>query len=247
MRLLRKLLRITQVFITQIVRDDYRALPIGTRQLSELLPIHARIVTYPVVFYEGLHPCQVYVNPGSATSPPAPLTGYNDLRLLLSASLGETVDSALERHSNFNPSKTAVRDISARSLDELARRETELDVQVSELIASLGARAGFTINHPSNQVISQIARSVQSILDCEADSQPLPQEQLVNVVSPVERTVAAALDITEVTSQDWIIDGQVVPLELIANKHLQWLSRRPDVVKSGIEKYGARMTALGID
>ena len=73
----------TDVLIVQPVRDDYRDLPLGHRQLAARLPASATVVLTPVLRYAGLHPYQVLVRPPHDRSLVPPIAPYHDLRAIV--------------------------------------------------------------------------------------------------------------------------------------------------------------------
>src|SRR5699024_7344007 len=75
----------TDVLIVQPVRDDYRDLPLGHRQLAARLPASATVVLTPVLRYAGLHPYQVLVRPPHDRSLVPPIAPYHDLRAIVAA------------------------------------------------------------------------------------------------------------------------------------------------------------------
>ena len=86
LHLIEKLLPRVDVLIAQPVSDGYRGMGLGTNELRARLRPDARVVRWPVAYFEGLYPFQVYVNRlGSAVGASAPITDYHDLRLLFAA------------------------------------------------------------------------------------------------------------------------------------------------------------------
>ena len=60
---LHELLSRADLLIGQPTSDDYRGLPVGTRQLRAVLPAGARVALVPSLRYAGLHP---FHEPGRA-------------------------------------------------------------------------------------------------------------------------------------------------------------------------------------
>ena len=60
---LERLLAGVDVVVAQPIRDDYRGMPLGTRQLLDAARVGARSAIVPVIRFTGLHPWQAIVRP----------------------------------------------------------------------------------------------------------------------------------------------------------------------------------------
>ena len=56
------------IVVTQPIRDDYRDLPLGTRQIAAVTD--ARMLTVPPVRFAGLHPFQSAITARFPSRPP---------------------------------------------------------------------------------------------------------------------------------------------------------------------------------
>lgn len=234
------LLRRASLFVTQQVRDDYRGLPTGTAQLTAHLPASARVLTYPVMFYEGLHPWQVYVRLAGDVSTPAPHTSYHDLRLLHAAGSGWPVGKAIEWLTAWQPSPAALRELSDGSVRNLAEREQRLDVRVSDAIQAAGPRAFHSINHPGTRLL---AHAAQQVCDAVGDGKVVDpdRELLGSLHSPLEAPTLRALGFDLPPEPFWVIGRRRFSLEEIARAHLEFYEERPDVLAAGLRQHAERM------
>ncbi|MBA3523538.1 MAG: hypothetical protein H0T85_03075, partial [Geodermatophilaceae bacterium] len=112
--------------LTQPVREEYRIPGCGAAQLSAMLPADGRCLTFPVTYHVGAFPFQVNAHGGEGERVDAPLTDYHDLRTLVAASRGMTVEETVAWWPM--PPAEAVRRASEESLGRLREREAPLDV-----------------------------------------------------------------------------------------------------------------------
>lgn len=227
----------SQVLITQPVRDDYHALPLGSRQLAAALPAGARVVRVPVIRFAGLYPAHAIVRPPSDPSLTPPLVAYHDLRVLAEAA-GLTVGSAI--------SVDAVRAIARESIGQLQRREQAHEtVTVSDLFARPRFEQMRTLNHPGNAVWSVLAERVGDAVGLTAPVPPLTRELLTSVHAPREAAVVRAWGLPDEPTADWVVEGEVVTAERVREEHLAWYAAHPDAVTVGLERHAAALTLLG--
>ncbi len=220
------LLADTALLVSQPIRDEYRVPGCATATLAGLLPASGRVVTFPLVYYSGSLPYQVTANDADGTRVGAPLTDYHDLRLLLAASRGLTAADVLADWPSSAPVE-AVRAHAVASLAELRLRERSCDIVVSDLVADPAAM--FTLNHPNNAVLGEVARRVLAVVDPDSPAVTIPErEYLGGIRTPI------GLD------DAWTIAGQTVPWDVVITEHLAWYRTRPDVVRDGLARNVSR-------
>ena len=233
-----------RLLISQPVSEEYPLPGSGTAHLASLLPPGGRLVTFPVVYHVGAFPYQVHGYDAADGRVDAPLTDYHDLRAVRAAAQGFTVAETIARWPV--PPADGIRAVHRASLAEIERREAELDVACSALLDRPGAV--WTMDHPSNAVLAEIARSVLRILDLPDDTmQVRDREYLAQRRTPVEPAVAQALGWpTGDSATEWIIDGQRVPNEELLDVQLEFYRQRPDVVSRTLFRAARRMAQLGV-
>lgn len=232
---LRDLLGRSGYAIMQPVADDYRGLPLGTDQLRTLLPEHAQVVRVPVLFYSGTLPWQALVRDPRDGAHDPPVVPYHDLRTLAQAATGQPrrqVDGIVEH--------------AAASVADLRRREEAYDaVAVSDLLEPPYAGIFHTINHPGNEMLTELANRVRAELGLAGDI-PEPDDVLLSsIISPVEPEVAQALGIGS-RGPDWIVNGEKVPAEEVIDAQLAWYAGNRPVVDAGLDRHGERMRQMGL-
>ena len=137
-----------------------------------------------------------------------------------------------------------VRTNAKASQAELRRRETELDVKASDL---LDRPAMFTLSHPTNAVLAEIARRVLQTLGIDGDVEVPEREFLGARRAPVERAVVEALGWPDSARQDdWTIDKRVVPLREVLEVHLPWYAERPDIAVDARKRFRERLSLLDL-
>jgi Polysaccharide biosynthesis enzyme WcbI len=239
----RRLVSGAAVFITQPVRDEYRLAGCGSDQLAALLPTGGRVLRFPVAFHLGPFPFQTNASGADGARVLAPLTDYHDLRTVVAAERGLTVEQTLAWYPV--PSSETVRAVAQRSRGELARREAGLDIAVSDLLDEPDAM--FTISHPSNALLATVADRMLRALGLEG-SVAVPEREFLGARrAPVELAVAQALGWPARSDRpDWIVEHREIPLATVVQAHLQFYRSRPDVVADTRIRQQARLVELGL-
>ncbi len=245
LRRLHHLLPSVKLFITQPVRDDYRDLPLGDQQLVKRLPGEAEVIRYPVLYDVGPYPFQVYVHLGGdpiATS--APITDYHDLRIMYAAHKGYTPERTLDwlLHQHLQPDY--VREIAQESLNELARREVDqdLDCIAAHYIRANRTTSFHTINHPATHLLAHIAREVLLHLNLNTQFLKVPEgEYLGHLRAPREPNVFIPLGaaIGECSANGSTPAGEFTPRDVVATQ-LAFYRDRPHVLQAGLRAHQDR-------
>jgi hypothetical protein len=239
-----------EVFIGQQVKSDYRGMRLGTDQLIDRLSPNAQALRYPVAYFEGMFPFHVYVNrPGDPNGTSAPITDYHDLRILYAAGQGWDVPTTLRRLGELRLDPDWIRDNAEHSLQELAKRETNLTARLSELIRKNPTTSFNTINHPVNDLITEVARQLLEHLGYSDADTVLDSKQvyLDHMEAPREPQILRALgaEPTPEDHTDWLTSaGWFSPAEVVA-AHLKQYADEPDLLPAGLAKHQARLGALG--
>ncbi|WP_068494435.1 WcbI family polysaccharide biosynthesis putative acetyltransferase [Pseudoclavibacter helvolus] len=223
--------------VTQPIRDDYRGLPVGTRQLSARLRAGARTALFPVIRFAGLYPFQAIIRPPSDTSLVPPLVPYHDLRTLAEAG---GVD-ALPRQA----SPAAVAAVAAESISQLRfREERHGTVAVSDLFERPSFAQARTINHPGNPVWLETAARVRRQLGLPEIELRVDREILNSIHAPREQSVVDAWGLDTEATDSWTVDGAHIDTDRVRSAHLDWYAAHPDAVEAGLARHGATMEAL---
>ncbi|OLT18259.1 hypothetical protein BJF86_02625 [Serinicoccus sp. CNJ-927] len=235
-----RLLERLDVLVAQPVGADYHGMPLGTAQVATRLPEGARVVRVANYFSEALYPEQVLVRHEDEEVVDPPVVPYHDVRRLGLAA-GWSGPATLPAE--------AVRQVAADSGAELRRREqAEGTLPVSDLVAEAGARAGWTVDHPGNEVLLGLA---QRVVDDIGGDTPRARVSdpgrvlLSSVRTPLRAEVLQALGLPGEPREHWLVDGEEVTDEEVAQAHLEFYARHPRVVEVGLAKKGARLAALG--
>lgn len=223
---LHELLPRASFLVAQPVREDYHGLPLGTRQLAAALSRHARLVTFPVVRYTGLHPFQAALHVSGIDEIP-PVVAYHDVRTL-AAVAGLPVAPRLTRR--------AVEQVAADSLDELRRREQSIDVAASDLLQPTSGEVMRTVNHPGNAVWMPLAQRVLEALG-DAGMPTDPGRPLLDAVrAPLEEWVVDAWGLPDEPRARWRADGVEIEPELVAAAHREWYLAHPAFVDAAVRR-----------
>ncbi|MCT1710618.1 WcbI family polysaccharide biosynthesis putative acetyltransferase [Dietzia cinnamea] len=235
----------TDVLIVQPVRDDYRDLPLGHRQLAAHLPASATVVLVPVLRYAGLHPYQVLVRPPHDRSLVPPLAPYHDLRTILVSATGDR--DVLEAAPTAEQARAAARE----SVEALrVREQAHGTLTASDLLD--GCPRWHTINHPDRHTLATVFDRILERLPAGVLTDPPrigDREPLGSTRAPVEPAVARALGVTGfdgTASGDWLVDGAPVRTRDIIDAHLAWYTATPGVVEEGLRRHADRIDLLGL-
>lgn len=241
----RRLLSRTSVLVTQNIRENYREMPLGTDDVREALPQGAGVLTFSSMYFRGLHPYLAYVHATGELGTPAPLTeGYHDLRFIGAASRGLQGEAALDWVSAFSGRKGWICDTASKSLAELRRREEDIDVKISDGIEGEGAF--WTLNHPSNSVLSLAAEQIHDAFDLPYSNWN-GHELLGSTVAPVGRDVREALDLPHLKGDPvWTVEGKAVAEAEILAAHLDFYREHPEVLDCAVQEHAAALIASGL-
>ncbi len=246
---LQRLLPAVGLFITQHVKPGYRGLELGSDELIARLAPDAVVFRFPVAYFAGPFPFQVYVNlGGDPIAFPAPLTEYHDLRIMWAAARGWSERETLSRIARMELDPVWVTKGAELSLAELALREDVLGAncaRISKFIAhpSRLANSFHTVNHPSNEILRWIAQQLLIWLRLDKTRFKMPKyEYLGQVRAPREPAVMIPLGaVKDECFFHWYTPkGAWSPKEVIA-AHLRLYADRPDVLTEGLIKHDARL------
>lgn len=229
--------------ITQPIRDEYRIPGCGSAQLSALLPDHAKVVTIPVTYDTSAFPYQVNAHRADGTRIDAPITDYHDLRALVAAERGLSVDEALDWWPA--PTEDMVTTNAEQSVAELRRRETDLDVKISDQLAAKPAM--FTLSHPTNAVLAETTRRILQTLGIEGEVNVPEREFLGARRAPVEEAVVEAMDWPGSVRRDsWIVNHKEIPQRTVVAAHLEFYAKFPDIVTDARKRFTRRLDVLDL-
>ncbi len=234
----RGLLPRVRAFVSQPIRDEYATPGCGTAQLAAQLPRSAVVLRVASCFDVAAFPWSANAHGGDGVRVDAPLTAYHDLRVLLGAHRGWSRDRIL---AEWDSGDALVEAIAGASWRELRRRELTVDVPVSPWIRRPGAL--FTMNHPANATLQQVADAVLAALGVAGRTEPPDREMLGATRLPVEAGPARLLG-WAASGPAYVVDGRPVDLGDVVDAHLASYARRPDVVADAAGRFAGRWQPL---
>lgn len=212
------------IVVSQPIRDDYRDLPLGTRQIAAVTD--ARMLTVPPVRFAGLHPFQAAIRvPGVEGDPP--VVAYHDVRTLAAAA-GLSVAGALR--------PDAVRAVGQASIDTLREREQKADVRVSDLYDTVTADHNRTVNHPGNAVWLPLGARVIDLLGLGGAPTDPGRPLLDAVQAPLSAEVIEAWSLPDEPRDHWIVEGEAVDDAEVRAAQLAWYAAHPAFVSAAVER-----------
>ncbi len=238
----REALSTAALLITQPIRDEYRIPGCGSAQLAALLPADGRVITIPVIYDSSAFPYQVNAHRGTGERVDAPITDYHDLRTLVASERGLSADEAVAWWPE--PTAEAVTGNAARSRAELRRRESSLDVAISDQLAD---PVMWTLSHPRNTVLAEVAARILTRLGLTAGV-PIPEREFVGARrAPIESAVARALGWPDAAIRSaWVVDQRAVDQRGLLDAQLSWYAARPDIAADARVRFADRLDLLGL-
>lgn len=241
---LHHILRRAGLLVAQRVRDGYRGLEIGTAELERSLPDAATRVHFPVMYFEGLYPYQVYVRHRGDTSESAPRTSYADLRVIVAAARGIFGEEGVGYARSLIAGADSIRMNAERSLGFLREREVELDVAATDGMSGLSFH---TVNHPSNELIRHVGDGVAKVLGTSTRHAVPAKQYLDDIYTPFEARVSDVLGIGAPERLGWRIHGHVVNEDDVFRAHLQWFRERPELIGAAVAQHGKKLETFGFE
>ncbi|GAA3535776.1 hypothetical protein AFL01nite_08120 [Aeromicrobium flavum] len=234
------------LIVTQPVSDGYRGLPLGTREMLDIAPSSARVVTFPSIQFSGLHPYLAAVHHGAdRVAVPAPVVHYHDLRFVAAAARGLRGREAEQFVARFESDPDELRANAEASAERLAAQESEVDVQVASLLEPMTWDLMWTNNHPSNRLLMPVVDAV--LLAAGIGPVPVPSivEQLQFVVAPLRADVSAALGLPVVRTGWRVMGREIRDAELLA-AHLDFYAAQPDLLAAAVREHGVKLERWGM-
>jgi hypothetical protein len=237
---LRRLASSASILLSQPVKDDYHDLPLGTRQVAAMMRPGTTVVRWPVVRWAGLHPFQAIVRDPRDPARDPPMVPYHDLRTLASARDDVNL-------FDFEASEQSCRAVADASSAELRQREIrDCDLGISDVFDQPELGDMFTINHPGNRVLVELARRLQCAMGGPADAADPGRDLLAEVSAPVDGRAAALFGLPPADERRWRIGRREVPALEIHQAQLQWYRDNPWVVDAGDARNRSTMETLGL-
>ena len=178
-------------------RDD---IGLDSPRLRSLLPPGARSLVLPSLHYEGHHPWTAYAHDPqgrlAAIRDQSPLGDYHDF-LAMAAAAADLPPSRLLTASGGAAITKRLRHIHRDSLGELAQREQDCDLALSDWIDAQHRHQPLfhTVNHPTQSSLQQLLERLFSALAPDIRPQPVAPD-------PVEHLGALSI-----SPHPWVIEA----------------------------------------
>ena len=237
---LRRVAGEADILLTQPVRDGYNGLPLGSAQVAAMMPAGGTVIHWPVILHTAYQPFQAIIRDPLGDLGDPPVVPYHDLRTLASAKRDrDLLDVAV--------SAEACREIGVQSLARLRQREREqCDVTISDLFADPAVGDMFTLNHPGNRVLVELARRIQRSLGRPADAAEPGRDLLGGVKTPMSTEALAALGLSGAGTPDWQVGGSPVAARDVHLAQWQWYRDHPRMIEAGYRRHAAALNVLGL-
>lgn len=244
----------TDLFIYQLVSDDYQGIEqFGTNYLCANLPSEAKSIAIPGAYFTGYHPATINLKDGEGNKITEPCD-YHDVNLLYLFDLGKTVTETIDliQQADFYQSEYVLNNLDI-TLNELRRREEDLDISISDFIEQnyRQAKLFHTINHPGVGVLTYLANRILESLELATEPN-LPQSEVLNFTAfPIYPSVAKALKLDFVTKPQYTIKGETFNLKQAVELFFDFYAENRELVKLNIiqhqEKYAVTVCGVQVN
>jgi glycosyltransferase involved in cell wall biosynthesis len=237
------------LIVTQRIRSAYHGLPLGSDDVLEASSPDSTVITIPPMYHDGLFPFHGYVRIGGEHfETGAPMVEYHDLRFLFCAARGWGHAEAVNWLREYEPPPAAVRTIAQQADNALASTRLNVDVSLadSSLMRARQAEHWYTLNHPTQHLMADIAAGVHRLLGLPWEFRPDANDALRFgwLRAPREASTLSALEIRAPARPAWIVSGRAWSLSALLELQLPWYAERPEVLEAGVSEHAERMKLL---
>ena len=199
--------------------------------------------------WAGLHPAQVIVRTPAGEPPIVP---YHDLRVI--AACRRAGDHAARVTSADLPQldERAVGALRDASLAELTRRiEAHGAVDIRDALTRPGRRSVHVINHPTNDVLVEVADRIAAALDLGAPREYDPGRSLLGaLVAPMDERAAAFAQVPmsdDDVARVWQVRGQAVGEDELVAAHATWYAEHPQALADAVRRHATLLEIVDGD
>ncbi|VEP13896.1 Tetratricopeptide repeat protein [Hyella patelloides LEGE 07179] len=242
----------TDLFIHQLVSDDYQGIEqLGTNYLCSRLPSNSQKIAIPGAYFTGYHPAIINLKDGDGNKINEPCD-YHDVNLLYLFDRGKTVSEAvaLIQQDDFYQPEYVLKNLEI-TLNELRRREQDLDICISDFISQNYRKQKLfhTINHPDITILNYLAECILNLLELPVNNQPKHLNEVLDFTDfPIYPSVAQALKLDFDIKPQYRIKGETLSLKQTVELFFDFYAENRELVKLNIiqhqEKYA--VTVCGI-
>lgn len=231
------------LFITQNVGESHGIF--ASDNLAKHMKPEARVIRIPNAYFSGYMPEVVYFRAGEPHV--TKFCDYHDenfLALFMADPVNAVEKAVAKVEDPATYSSERVLENAHASLDELARREEECDITVSDYIAAHWKDdiLFYSMNHPKRTVLSHMASKIMVALGQESSDVKGNYEHLNNTRLPVYESVKRVLN----KDIEWQVSvgQQEIALESYYQGHAKVLrSLEPEFLRKAYKKFLATREA----
>ena len=244
----------TDLFIYQLVSDNYQGIKqLGTNYLCDRLANKGKTIAIPGAYFTGYHPATINLKDGEGNKITEPCD-YHDVNLLYLFDKGKTVAETIniiQKEDFYQPQY--IFDNLAETLDELRRRETELDLNISDFIAQnyQQQKLFHTINHPGAVLLNYLADRILELLELPVSKQNPDYEVLDFTAFPIYPSVAKALKLDFTIKPQYRIKGEILSLQQAVELFFDFYQDNRELVRLNIiqqqEKYAVTVCGIQVN
>jgi hypothetical protein len=184
-----------ELVITQPLSDYY-----GPLSLENLRTNKEHILTIHNIYFRGYHPDCEYLGP-AGNRLKSPIGDYHSSVTYEAFEKGHSSDKAIEGILNYP--KDRVKRIFDESLEELKRREIDIDVPVTNLVRSeCGWSYFYTFNHPTLELCSRYLKAIVEVLGLKLKLNTIADPLLDHTRFPIYPSVVDALGLSINATED---------------------------------------------
>lgn len=190
----------TDFIVSQYISDDYKVDSLTTNFLRS--SFSNKLILIPNLYFKGYTPDLTYLRLKSGTLS-GPLGDYHSLIIYESWKSGKSIAEACASYLADEIWEEKYKYTASESLLELRKREKELHIEITDVIASYlrDKRLFYTFNHPSLFLLKKLVEKILILINCN-DKNNLNieriKEPLDQFVVPVNKFSVSQLKINNI-------------------------------------------------
>jgi hypothetical protein len=231
-------LRQANIIVTHLISENYNELPIGTRQLKEIMRPGSKLIVVPNAHFIGYFPSFLYLkdSKGRTVAPRVAdyscfPSDYHDAFCIAGKIKGLSLEELKSFYAEYAGAHDWISKYVGESLESLREREQECDVTFSDYIESEYTKSQlfWTFNHPSNRLLEYIVAQIMGSIGMTPVAQENKVEYLKGTVLPLFPFVANTMQMSFVPEK--FVMEEIGSYEEFVSRCWDGYERYPDLLE----------------
>lgn len=231
--------------ISQFINKTYPCEFVRTQNMQE--KFQNKLILIPNLYYRGYTPDLRYIRIKGKPTLDGPLGDYHSQTIFNAWAKGDDPIATLKTYNSTDHWEQNYCDIASESLQDLQKREENLDICISDYINRMKSseQLFFTFNHPSRPLLDELIRRIAKKMELNVTSS-IPNQQyepLGRFQAPIHPFVKASLQLKfegptvfQGNNRDKTIKkpAQFSTIEIIENFFDHYNARKGDILELGV-------------